>query len=100
MGRVESRIQSDIIAYLRGLGAYVRNIPGSAATGKGTADLLVCYRGYFLAVEVKRPDGSYEETVTQRIRRNQVTKADGLGIVVASIKEVADLIHAIDERTA
>ena len=95
MGRVESSIQTDVIKYLRGRGCYVYNVPGSASSAKGTSDLLVCYKGLFVAIELKRPDGDYGETVSQRIRRKQVTKADGTAEVVTSIADVATLLHSL-----
>ena len=98
MSEVESSIQDRVIKYLRGRGAYVRNIPGSSATGKGTADLLVCYRGLFLAIELKKPDGSYGETKPQEIRRRQVTRAGGLALVARSLADVVAIIAQIDEE--
>jgi len=101
VGRVESAIQRDIIAYLRGCGStYVINIGGGASSAKGTPDLVCCHRGVFLGFEVKRPDGSYGLTEPQAIRIRQITKAGGHAFLVVSVREVADIIHAIDERTA
>jgi hypothetical protein len=98
MPRVESDIQTDIRMYLTGLGAYVYNAGGSASSAKGTADLLVCYRGRFLALELKRGEGSYGETRQQAIRRSQVAKAGGVSTVVTSIPEVAAVLRHIDEE--
>ncbi len=90
MGRVESLIQADIIAYLRGLDAtYCVNYPGSAAGAKGTPDLIVCHRGRFFAFEIKRPDGSYGTSRAQEKRILQIQKAGGSAHVVTSIKDVA-----------
>jgi hypothetical protein len=100
MPRVEASIQQDIIEYLRGQGAYVRNMPGTAITGKGTADLLVCYRGRFVAIEVKRPDGSYGETRQQAVRRRQVVKAEGVSVVVTCIGDVATALRQLDKELA
>jgi len=99
MGRVESKIQSDIIAYLRGCDStYVINIGGGASSAKVTPYLVVCHRGYFLGVEVKRPDGSYGITKPQELRMNQIQNAGGMAFVVTSVSEVASIIHALDER--
>ena len=96
MTKVESKIQREIIEYLNGLPeAYVVNIGGSATTAKGTSDLIVCYKGLFLALEVKRPDGSYALQTDQAIRQRQVRKAQGIAEVVTSIADVATLLRRI-----
>lgn len=92
----ESALQASVIEYLRGRDTYVYNAGGSASSAKGTADLLVCYKGRFLALELKRPDGSYGETRQQAIRRGQVVKAGGASAVVASIGDVATVLRQID----
>ncbi len=99
MGRVESKIQADIIAYLRGLPAtYAINYGGNTSTGKGTPDILVCHGGYFVAFEVKRPDGSYGVTKVQEIRMRQIQEAGGLAFVVTSIEDVQCCLFGEDER--
>ena len=98
MAKVESQIQSDIQSYLRGLpDAYVVNIGGGASTAKGTPDLLVCYKGKFIALEVKRPDSSYGLTKPQTIRIVQIKKAGGIAQQVESITDVANLLRTIKE---
>ena len=96
----ERDVQRAIIEYLRGRGAYVLNVGGSASTPKGTADLIVCYRGQFLALEVKKPKDSYGETKTQEIRRKQIRDAGGIAKVVTSYEDVLDLICAVDDWSA
>ncbi|MBW2595129.1 MAG: hypothetical protein JRC93_04005 [Deltaproteobacteria bacterium] len=93
MGKVESAIQKDIIAYLRGLDdTYVLNIGGSASTAKGTPDLIVCHKSRFYAFEIKRPDSSYGLTKPQQIRMGQIANAGGKS---AMVKSVGDVIAAL-----
>ena len=98
MGRLESAIQRDIILYLRGLeAAYVLNYGGSASGAKGTPDLLVCYKGRFIGLEVKRPDSNYTLTTAQQIRLRQIARAGGIGLGVESLQDVVDLIKSLEE---
>lgn len=98
MAKVESVIQRSIIAYLRGLDhTYVLNIGGGASTAKGTPDILVCHRGRFIALEVKRPDGSYGVTSPQQIRIRQIRAAQGTAEVVTSIRDVAAVLAGLEE---
>ena len=92
----EKALQTQIIEYLRGCGAYVYNAGGSASAAKGTPDLLVCYRGRFIGLEVKKPKDSYGVTKPQQMRIAQIRGADGLAGVVTSIDEVREGVAAID----
>lgn len=97
MSKVESKIQRDIIQYLRTIDkVYCTNNGGSASSAKGTSDLTVCYEGRYLSLEVKRPDGSYGVTEPQKIRLRQVRRAEGIAEVVTSIADVAALLYRID----
>lgn len=99
MGVVESKIQSDILGYLNGLDhTYVVNFGGSASSAKGTPDLIVCHKGRFIGLEVKRPDSDYGVTKAQEIRIKQINKAGGFGCAVTSVKEVAALLPLLDGK--
>lgn len=96
-GKVESKIQREIIQYLRGRDrCYVINIGGGASTATGTPDLLVCYRSWFIGLEVKRPDGSYGTTEAQAIRMKQIRDAGGVARVVTSVAEAKDTLDYVD----
>jgi len=98
MGQAESTVQADILAYIRGCGGYAVNIGGNASMAKGTPDVLACYKGVFLGLEVKKPEESYGLTTPQRIRLKQIAKAGGVSCSVASVDDVARVIRLIDER--
>ena len=99
MGRLESSIQTAIIGYLRGRGAYVYNAPGSASSAKGTPDILACVNGRWVALEIKRPDGDYGATKAQQIRIRQIHKAGGIAAVVTSIGDVATLLRSVEGQS-
>lgn len=94
---LESKIQKTILDYLKGVpNLYAVNFVGSAVTAKGTPDVLVCYKGRFIALEVKRPDGSYGVTHAQQGRLRQIGNAGGLAYVVTSLAEVVDIIERLE----
>lgn len=93
---VESDIQRDIIAFLRGLDkTYEFNVGGGASTAKGTPDLLVCHRGRFVALEIKRDEETYGVTPTQAINMRRIRKAEGIAESVTSIADVAALLKEV-----
>jgi protein involved in polysaccharide export with SLBB domain len=72
-------------------GRYVR-----ANSEPGCSDLLVCYRGRFVAFEVKR-EGNYP-TVEQQSFLDAVNRAGGVGCVVRSVDDAAAVLDRIDQE--
>lgn len=76
----ESQFQSMVIRYLKDKGAYVLNVAGGTQIPKGTPDLLVCWRGRFLGLELKTDTG--KTTQLQKHHICEIRKADGFSKVV------------------
>lgn len=86
----ESALQRQIIAYLREQGAYVFKVVGSPYQQRGTPDLLVCWHGRFIGIELKVPE--QEATPMQNHEIYKIQKAGGRGAVVKSLGDVAVLL--------
>ncbi len=54
---IESRLQSEIIKYLRSKHCFVMKC-GGAGVPTGTSDIFFCYEGFYGFIEVKRSKGS------------------------------------------
>lgn len=77
----ESKFQSECIKLLRRKGAYVENISGgSIYQASGISDLVGCYKGVYLGLELKT--GNYTPTELQKSKLNNVIKAGGIGQVI------------------
>lgn len=59
----------------------------------GIPDLIVCYKGKFIAFECKRPGG--KPTLLQKITMNKIEKAKGIARIVTSVEEVREVIERI-----
>lgn len=100
----EAAIQRQIIKALTHHGAvvtrvnagFLRDAQGNVFSGAsaGTSDLLCCYRGRYLALEVKAPGGRL--TDKQRRFQEQVKGAGGIAFVVRSDHEALAVLAAID----
>src|SRR4051812_28119539 len=67
----------------------------------GCPDLLACYKGYFLGIEVKREhDGSYGVTTKQQLELDRIGRAGGGWVVAVEASEVEEMLDRIDERYA
>lgn len=57
----------------------------------GIPDIIVCYKGRFIAFECKRKNGKL--TILQKITLNKMLKAGGIALVVTDVKQVKEVIE-------
>lgn len=90
----EQDIQRKIIKYLESVGAYVVKVV--ASNKSGTPDILACYRGIFLAVEVKRPETKTNVSELQEYNIKKIKEAGGIAIVSWDLDAVKATIENIN----
>ena len=90
----EQLIQRDIIKYLESIGCYV--IKTIATNRSGVSDLIVCYNGIFIALEVKKQGGKVSKLQEVHIRK--VKEAGGVAKVVYSLDDVKELIEVLNGK--
>jgi hypothetical protein len=90
----EAAIVAAIKAALTERGAWVVKTHGSPHLA-GIPDLLVCYMGRFIALEVKRPETRGTVTRRQQHFLDEIEKAGGWSAVVTSVEEALDVIQWI-----
>ena len=88
----ETGLQQRIIGKLRARGCYVYNTPSSVS---GTPDLLCCYRGRFLAVEIKTNDRRSTTAPRQDLVAAEIRAAGGAATVVRSVNDVLRLLDEL-----
>lgn len=91
----EYRIVYAIKKLIRARGGWVVKIHGGAYQDAGTPDLLACYKGRFIAVEVKTARGVVRPE--QRVAQRAIVKADGYALITHLVGDVADVLDAIDK---
>ncbi|MCI4436938.1 MAG: VRR-NUC domain-containing protein [Ignisphaera sp.] len=79
----EQRIQSNIIKFLEKDGHYVVKV--SLASKAGVPDLLVCYKGIFVGIEVKRPETKNNTSELQKLNINKIRESGGYAFVAWDI---------------
>jgi len=90
----EQDIQRKIIKYLESVGAYVVKVV--ASNKSGTPDILACYRGIFLAIEVKRPETKTNVSELQEYNIKKIKEAGGVAIVSWDLDTVKATIDDIN----
>ena len=95
MAAHERNIQASIIRVLTEAGAWYTKIHQEGHGRKGIPDLIACYRGVFLGIEVKTPDG--RPTGPQVVELNGIRDAGGIGIIARSADDVREYLGEIDQ---
>lgn len=91
----EYRIVQKIKKLIRSRGGWVVKVHGGPYQDKGTPDLLACYKGFFIAIEVKTPRGA--PGPEQEQAQKEIITAGGRALITHQVREVADVLNAIDE---
>lgn len=76
---LEKSYENKIKRYLKERGCYRVKYFGCNYSESGTPDILACVNGYFLAIEVKAPEGKPSELQLAKIE--QIRKAGGFAFV-------------------
>ena len=87
----EQALIDQIKAYLNGMPQlfYWKEHGGIYGTA-GIPDIIICFKGRFIGLEVKAK--GRKTTVLQQITINRINKAGGTAVVVYSLEEVKELL--------
>ena len=94
---LEKTIVNNIKKALTKKGAWVVKTHGSLHSA-GLPDILVCYKGYFIGIEVKRPETRHTVTDRQQAFLDQIAEAGGVSGVAVSVEEALELLSRVDAR--
>lgn len=90
----EQQIQTKIKTWLENNGAYVVKV--IQASKAGVPDLLVCYKGMFIGIEVKRPSTKGNVSKLQKHNLNLIQAAEGKTIVAWDLDMVIDFFKELE----
>lgn len=92
----EKAIENKIKQYLKTVeDLYFFKEHGGLYGTAGVPDIICCYKGRFIALEVKAPDGKATALQNATIRR--IIGAGGIARIVRSLEEVKSIIGGMDE---
>lgn len=91
----EYRIVQNIKKLIRSRGGWVVKIHGGPYQDAGTPDLLACYKGRFISIEVKTARGVTR--LEQRAAQKAISASGGYALITHLIGEVADVLDEIDK---
>lgn len=85
MSQSEKTIENQIKRYLDSIGAWHIKTHGNMFSRAGTPDIIACFRGKFIAIEVKKPGGVVSEL--QKAHIKLIRMAGGIAFVATSVEE-------------
>ena len=89
---LEQQYQKKIAKYLESRGAYVVVIYKAK---KGVPDILACYKGKFIAIEVKTPTTRANTTKLQENNLSRILVAGGISGVAVYVEDVARMLEEL-----
>ena len=89
----EGRVKKQVKEYLKSIGAWYY-MPVSNGMGRvGCPDILVCYKGLFMAFETKAPGKIRNVTANQQREIDDILRVNGLARVVDDVEQVKEAIR-------
>lgn len=92
----ESQLTSQIKNFLKVKGCYCEKIFGGGYQSSGIPDILCCYKGLFIAIEVKSPTGKGRASDIQKLKIKRIRESGGIAFVTDNLDEVKRLFDWID----
>lgn len=91
----EGNLQRKCLTYLKGRkDIWSMNVVGSPAQTSGVPDLLLCIKGQFVGVELKRPNGGILAPL-QQAQINRIQRAGGVGVVIDNYEDFVKLVEKL-----
>lgn len=87
----EQQIQLKIQKFLEQQGCYVVKV--IAANRAGVPDLLVCYKGKFIGVEVKTPKTQNNISKLQEYNLEKIQRSQGISLVATCVEDLEFLFQ-------
>ena len=90
----EKTIENSIKKYLKDNNIYYFKVHGGYYGVSGIPDIIVCYKGRFVALEIKNEKGKTSKMQDMHIEN--IRKSGGIAFVVRSREEVKKIIEDIE----
>ena len=94
----EKSVENKIKDYLFSKEIYYFKVHGSKFMPAGIPDIVCCFRGSFLGIEVKRPGAKNEQSEQQKIHERNIAKSGGTYLLVDSLEEVVAYVEQQEEK--
>jgi hypothetical protein len=87
----EAKVKASVRAWLQARGIWYCQPIGSAFGPSGVPDIVACWKGRALGIEVKAPGKRSNTTTMQERQLAQITAAGGIAIVVDDVRQLDEM---------
>ena len=94
----ESSLTRSILKALQRRGGFWFKVHGRPGQRRGIPDIIGCYKGRFMGLELKVPDRRDKVTELQKQVLEEISQAGGIGQVVTSRGEVLQVLDEVDSE--
>ena len=94
----ESNLTRSILKALNRRGGFWFKVHGHPGQRRGIPDIIGCYKGRFIGLELKVPDRRDKVTELQKQVLEEISKAGGIGQVVTSKEEAIQVLDMVDSE--
>lgn len=91
----EKNIENKIKSYLKSKGAYYVKYFANSFSQVGVPDILACYKGRFIGIEVKNETG--KTSPLQDYNLASIKRAGGISLVARDVTDVSKVVDEIDK---
>jgi len=98
MSTPEAKVKAAVKRELDVYPDHYREMPVPGGFGKSGLDFTVCFYGWFLAVETKRP--KKEPTARQHERMKDIRRAGGVAVAVIGAEEAITVLRPLLQHLA
>lgn len=82
----ESLIKKGIKEAIEKCGGFWSVVPEGTYGKQGDPDIIMCYKGWYVGIEAKKPSG--KQSPIQKARQDQIEAAGGIYIKPRTVEEV------------
>lgn len=90
----ENRVKAAIKRWLNSHNVYWFSAAAGPFSVHGVPDIICCYQGKFVGIEVKAPGKERNLTPNQASHQRQIKEAGGLAFIASSVQDVEDYFAA------
>lgn len=92
----EGKLQKKVIDFLKvRKDVFFHNNWGNAVLEGGLPDIEMCYKGKYVALELKNPNGSYDMDARQRVVKKKVERAGGIHHKINSYDQFLEIFKSL-----
>ena len=95
MATPESDFKSRLKQYLDDRGIYWTNVQGGFGVAPGAPDMILCFKGLFVAFESKTYKGKLSDD--QIKQREKIEASGGIYCITHTLEEAKDILNCISD---